>query len=52
MSDTKTIANQPKQHSERYTTIRKEAESKWPAWKVSTYNLNVAVSAHSKKVAK
>ena len=52
MSNTKTIANRPKQHSERYITIRKEAESKCPAWKVSTYNLYVAVSAHAKKIAK
>ena len=52
MSDTKTISNQPKQYSERYAAIRKEAESRWPAWKVSTYNSNVAVSAHARKVEK
>lgn len=50
MNNTKTITSQPKQYSERYTAIRKEAESKWPAWKVSTYNTSVAVSIHAKKV--
>lgn len=55
MSSTKTINTEtltvhPKQYSESYTTIRGEAESKWPAWKVSTYNSNIAVSAHAKKV--
>lgn len=39
-----------KQYSERYNTVRGEAETKWPAWKVSTYNSNIAVSAHAKKV--
>lgn len=38
-------------YSESYTVVRTAAESKWPAWKVSTYNSSVAVSAHAKKVA-
>lgn len=37
-------------YSENYKFVRSDAESKWPAWKVSTYNANVAVSAHAKKV--
>ena len=37
-------------YSKSYTVIRTAAESKWPAWKVSTYNSSVAVSAHAKKV--
>lgn len=37
-------------HSERYISIRSKAETKWPAWKVSTYNTNIAVSAHAEKV--
>lgn len=52
MSNTLAAANQTKQYSDRYSEIRKEAESKWPAWKVSTYNSNIAVSAHAKKVSK
>lgn len=38
-------------YSREYTSIRSEAESKWPAWKVSTYNVNFATTAHAKKVA-
>jgi GH35 family endo-1,4-beta-xylanase len=55
MSSTKTIdkqqsINQSKEYSKEYNSIRKEAESKWPAWKVSTHNVNFATSAHAKKV--
>ena len=52
MNNTKTANSQQRQYSDRYTAIRKEAESKWPAWKVSTYNTSVAVSVHARKVAK
>ncbi len=38
------------EYSKEYNSIRKEAESSWPAWKVSTYNANFATSAHAKKV--
>lgn len=41
---------QSKTYSKEYDLIRKEAESKWPAWKVSTHNANFATSAHAKKV--
>ncbi len=55
MSNTKTASKQQlvKQsggYSKEYDSIRNEAESKWPAWKVSTYNVNFATSAHAKKV--
>ena len=39
-----------KGYSADYKSIRGEVESKWPAWKVSTYNANFATSAHAKKV--
>lgn len=48
--NTKTLPAHPKQYSESYTTIRGEAETKWPAWKVSTYNSNIAISAHARKI--
>jgi len=51
MNTTKTTSSQSKQYSDRYTAIRRDAESKWPAWKVATYNSSVAVSIHAKKVA-
>ena len=38
-------------YSESYKSVRTDAELRWPAWKVSTYNSNVAVSAHAKKLA-
>jgi hypothetical protein len=50
MNNTKIAISKSKRYSDRYATIRKEAESKWPAWKVDTYNANVAISAHAKKV--
>lgn len=37
-------------YSTDYKSIRGEIESKWPAWKVSTYNTNFATSLHAKKV--
>ena len=53
MSNTKTNGSQSKtsSYSKEYLTIRKQAESNWPAWKVSTYNTNFATSKHAKKVA-
>lgn len=36
-------------YSDEYLRIRKEAESKWPAWKISIFDSSVAVSAHAKK---
>jgi hypothetical protein len=55
MSSSKTTSKQQafvptKEFSNEYRSIRREAESKWPAWKVSTYNVNFATSAHAKKV--
>jgi hypothetical protein len=41
---------QAKGYSVDYRSIRKEVESDWPAWKVSTYNANFATSAHARKV--
>ena len=38
------------QYSEQYRTIRNEAESKWPEWKVTTYNTSLAISSHAKKL--
>ena len=38
------------QYSEQYRTIRNEAESKWPEWKVTTYNTSIAISSHAKKL--
>lgn len=52
MSDTKKVTGSSQQYSERYSAIRRDAESKWPEWKVSTYNASVAVSAHAKKIVK
>ena len=48
-TNTKT-GTQTKGYSKDYKSIRVEVESKWPAWKVSTYNTNFATSAHAKKV--
>lgn len=56
MSDTKVQAKQVQVkvtgYSVCYQTIRKEATSKWPAWKVAVYNASVATSNHAKKVEK
>lgn len=38
-------------YSQEYVSIRKTAESNWPAWKVTTYNQSIAVSNHAKKLA-
>ena len=48
-TNTKT-AVQVKGYSSDYKTIRNEVESKWPDWKVSTYNANFATSTHATKV--
>ncbi len=40
------------QYSEQYKTIRTEAESKWPEWKVTTYNTSIAVSSHARKLSR
>jgi transposase len=50
MNETKGSISQEEEYSENYSKIRKEAESKWPAWKISTYNASVAVSTHAKKI--
>lgn len=50
MIDAKMTTINPKQYSEQYNNIRKEAESRWPAWKVSTYNANIAISANARKI--
>lgn len=43
--------NQPPrdQHSEEYKVIRQEIKA-WPAWKVESYNVNFATSAHAQKI--
>jgi len=55
MSSTKTCNKQMPSKtgsfSKDYVAIRKEAESNWPAWKVSTHNANFATSKHARKVA-
>ena len=56
MSDTKKVYEPNERHSsqysEQYKTIRIEAESKWPEWKVTTYNTSIAVSSHAKKLGR
>lgn len=37
-------------YSKEYESIRLEVESKWPDWKITTYNNNFAISSHAKKV--
>lgn len=39
-----------KEHSSAYVRIRREAETKWPTWRVLTYNSDFATSVHAKKV--
>ena len=41
---------QTKGYSTDYTSIRKEVETNWPSWKVSTYNAHFATSTHVNKV--
>ena len=53
MAQTKTISQAPKiknGYSDDYLRIRSNAEKNWPAWKVSSYNTNFAVSTHAKKI--
>lgn len=38
-------------YSTAYSSIRKVAESSWPAWKKETFNMRFATSAHARKVA-
>lgn len=45
----KTVKDSVK-YSDEYLRIRKEAESKWPAWKISIFDSSVAVPAHAKKI--
>ena len=52
MNEKKTDLKQQVQYSEKYTIIKKQAETSWPTWKVSTYNDNIAISAHAKKLVK
>lgn len=37
-------------YSHSYQVIRKKAESKWPAWKITVYNVSIATSNHAKKL--
>lgn len=37
-------------YSAAYSSIRKSAESSWPAWKKETFNISIATSAHARKV--
>lgn len=37
-------------YSQEYNLIRNEAESKWPEWKITTYNANFATSIHARKL--
>jgi hypothetical protein len=36
-------------YSPIYSTIRKTAETSWPAWKKETFNTSFATTAHAKK---
>jgi len=44
------FVRQSKGYSKEYESIRKEAESTWPEWKIQTYNLNFATSINAKKI--
>lgn len=37
-------------YSKEYFAIRREAETKWPRWKVAAYNSNRAIAAHARKI--
>lgn len=50
-TSSKQISSKTGSFSKDYVAIRKEAESNWPAWKVSTHNANFATSKHARKVA-
>lgn len=38
------------EYSEDYKRIRKEAETKWPKWKVEFYNNCFAIGKNAKKI--
>lgn len=50
MNDNDKATKDSVKYSDEYLRIRKEAESKWPAWKISIFDSSVAVSAHAKKI--
>lgn len=54
MNDVKKMHGQEKQYlsqySDQYKAIRQEAESRWPQWKVNTYNTSIAISLHARKL--
>lgn len=52
MNDKGKTTEKKEQYSEKYIAIRTQAETTWPAWKISTYNTNVAVSAHARKLVR
>lgn len=52
MNDTKVVAKRTGSYSSQYKEIKKQAESTWPAWKITIYNTSVETSAHAKKVKK
>lgn len=39
-----------KEYSEEYKKIKQEAETKWPRWKIDSYNNCIAISKHAKKI--
>ncbi|MPM32772.1 hypothetical protein SDC9_79337 [bioreactor metagenome] len=49
-SGKKTSTQSSMGYSSVYTEIKSKAESRWPEWKIDTYNSGVAVSAHAKKI--
>ena len=52
MNDNSTSKEKKEQYSDKYIAIRAQAETTWPAWKITTYNTNVAISAHARKLVK
>lgn len=51
MTSTSDVIRSQRSYTESYRLIQSAAKSKWPAWKVSTYNSSVAISIHAKKVS-
>lgn len=52
MNDAKAVTKRTGSYSSQYKAIKKQAESTWPAWKVTIYNASASTSAHAKRVNK